>query len=174
MDSIERKLANLHLKYDWDTLFEGVQSITNNSTPDTSPNKKTQKKTPKKKNPNNESQGIIRTQKQFSKQREDLTQKHYKEFNTYAFNSQLPDDLEVTWSKRMTKTAGFTRMKTRPLSETPRIATIELSVKVIDNEERLKETLLHEMCHVAAFLVDGTTRRTYMYMYACMYACMAA
>ena len=30
-----------------------------------------------------------------------------------------------------------------------RVATIELSTKVIDDEERLRSTLLHEMCHAA-------------------------
>ena len=59
----------------------------------------------------------------------------------------------------MAKTAGFTRMKTKYLSEPARVATIELSSKVIDDEDRLKETLLHEMCHVAAFLIDEVTKR---------------
>lgn len=151
MDSLQKTLASLHIKYDWDNLFHVESSTT--TTPDTSQSKRMEKK----KVP--EPQKTALTLKQFAKQREELTLKYYKDFNTYAFNAQLPKDLEVTWSKRMTKTAGFTRMKTRPLSESPRIATIELSVKVIDNEDRLKETLLHEMCHVAAFLVDGVTRR---------------
>ena len=37
-----------------------------------------------------------------------------------------------------------------------RVATIELATKVIDDEERLRSTLLHEMCHAAQWLVDGT------------------
>mmetsp|Transcript_33469 Transcript_33469/g.98632 ORF Transcript_33469/g.98632 Transcript_33469/m.98632 type:complete len:234 (+) Transcript_33469:827-1528(+) len=36
-----------------------------------------------------------------------------------------------------------------------RIATIELSTKILDNLERLQATMLHEMCHAAAWLVDG-------------------
>ena len=36
-----------------------------------------------------------------------------------------------------------------------REASIDLSVKVLDNDERLQQTLLHEMCHVAAWLLDG-------------------
>jgi hypothetical protein len=35
-----------------------------------------------------------------------------------------------------------------------RVATIELSTKVIDDEERLRSTLLHEMCHAAQWLVS--------------------
>lgn len=33
-------------------------------------------------------------------------------------------------------------------------AEIELSVKVIDSEEKLKCTLSHELCHVAAWAID--------------------
>lgn len=36
-----------------------------------------------------------------------------------------------------------------------RRAAIELSEKVIDTHPRLANTLVHEMCHVAAWLVDG-------------------
>lgn len=33
-------------------------------------------------------------------------------------------------------------------------AEIELSVKVIDSEEKLRCTLAHELCHVAAWAID--------------------
>ena len=36
-----------------------------------------------------------------------------------------------------------------------RVAKIELGIKVIETEEQLRSTLLHEMCHAAAWLVDG-------------------
>ena len=39
-----------------------------------------------------------------------------------------------------------------------RLARIELSTKVLDRAERLRATLAHEMCHVAAWLVDGVSR----------------
>jgi predicted SprT family Zn-dependent metalloprotease len=38
-----------------------------------------------------------------------------------------------------------------------RIAVIELSTKVVDDMVRLQSTLLHEMCHAAAWIVDGNT-----------------
>jgi hypothetical protein len=46
-------------------------------------------------------------------------------------------------------------MKGRLGQPESRVATIELATKVIDNEERLRSTLLHEMCHAAAWLLDG-------------------
>ena len=47
-------------------------------------------------------------------------------------------------------------MKTRRCgSITENIASIELSIKLIDDERRLQSTLMHEMCHAAAWLVDN-------------------
>ena len=39
-----------------------------------------------------------------------------------------------------------------------RTAIVELSTKVVDNEARLQTTLLHELCHVAAWMVDGNVK----------------
>ena len=52
---------------------------------------------------------------------------------------------------------GVTRMRGKLGEDNAhtRVATIELSTKVIDDEERLRSTLLHEMCHAAQWLVDG-------------------
>jgi predicted SprT family Zn-dependent metalloprotease len=35
---------------------------------------------------------------------------------------------------------------------------VELAEKVVDTEQKLRETLLHELCHAAAWVVDGCTR----------------
>lgn len=66
----------------------------------------------------------------------------------------------MTWSKQLRTTAGLTRLKktTRLGSPPQRTAKIELSVKIIDELQRLRSTLLHEMCHAAAWLVDGTAK----------------
>lgn len=147
MEGLEKKLSQLHVQYDWDSLFEGDR---NDTPPKKSPNRKQKRE--------QVTEGTKLTVKQFAKQKEELSYMYYKEFNECAFSSQLPVDLEITWSKRMLTTAGFTRYKRRPLSGTG-VATIELSMKVIDNEDRLQATLLHEMCHVAAFVVDGVLKR---------------
>eukprot|EP00804_Cyclotella_cryptica_P009637 CCRYP_006303-RA/>CCRYP_006303-RA protein AED:0.49 eAED:0.29 QI:0/0/0/1/0/0/2/0/162 len=49
-------------------------------------------------------------------------------------------------------------MNEGPTELKSRVATIELATKVIDNEERLRLMLLHEMCHAASWLVDGVPR----------------
>jgi predicted SprT family Zn-dependent metalloprotease len=94
--------------------------------------------------------------KNFSKFRVDMTSQTFAEFNQLAFAGQL-SSVKVEWSKKLNTTAGITRMKGKLGSQhaNTRVATIELATKVIDNEEQLRSTLLHEMCHAAAWLVDG-------------------
>jgi hypothetical protein len=92
----------------------------------------------------------------FRRNRDALTANTFSEFNQRAFQDAL-SSVKVTWSKKLNKTAGVTRMRGK-LGEgnaSTRVATIELSTKVIDDEVRLRSTLLHEMCHAAQWLVDG-------------------
>jgi predicted SprT family Zn-dependent metalloprotease len=59
--------------------------------------------------------------------------------------------------KRLKTTAGRCSFIRRPGTE-ERIARIEIAIKVVDSEARLRETLLHEMCHAAAWCLDGVSR----------------
>ena len=52
----------------------------------------------------------------------------YERYNEKVFSNLLPHDLSITWSKRMTSTAGITRLSKSP--DGRRVAEIELSVKV--------------------------------------------
>lgn len=61
----------------------------------------------------------------------------------------------MTWSKRLNKTAGVTLMR-RELGQ--RKAAIELSTKVLDSLPKLRQTLCHEMCHAAAWILDGVSK----------------
>eukprot|EP01041_Mallomonas_annulata_P011300 gene11300-23643_t len=92
---------------------------------------------------------------QFSRGREENTQKLFQLYNKNGFHNQLPADLSIRWSKRLLSTAGITRLRTVNSIKT---AEIELSIKVIDSDQKLQDTLLHEMCHVAAFLLDGVSK----------------
>lgn len=58
----------------------------------------------------------------------------------------------LAWSGRLTKTAGVTRMKRLACGR--RTAAIELSEKVLDEPGRLYNTLAHELCHAAAWILD--------------------
>lgn len=58
------------------------------------------------------------------------------------------------------KTAGLTHFsrKVLPSGILKFDARIELSTKVLDNPQRLRMTLAHEMCHVAAWLLSHTAK----------------
>ncbi|XP_063686927.1 germ cell nuclear acidic protein-like [Bolinopsis microptera] len=75
----------------------------------------------------------------------------FQQFNEFVFNNELPSDLEIKVNKRLNTTAGrcvYMRKGEQYKSH------IELSPKVVDCLERLKETLAHELCHAATFIID--------------------
>ena len=95
------------------------------------------------------------TERSFKSQREPLAQSWYQTFNTNAFQAALPNQMELTWSNTLNTTAGRALLKRRGEVFT---ASIELSTKVLDSEARLRNTLCHEMCHVAAWVIDHTAK----------------
>ena len=98
--------------------------------------------------------------KDFQKHRDFLTLKIFRDYNQRAFDGKL-SSVKVVWSNKLRTTAGLTRLKRiSKLGGTPeeRLATIELSQKVLDDEDRLCSTLLHEMVHCAAWIIDGVSK----------------
>ena len=98
----------------------------------------------------------------FKKNRDALSKKYFQECNSIAFDGKI-SSVEVVWSNKLRTTAGLTRLKRRQMDFTPgsqptRLATIELSTKILDNSERLRSTLAHEACHAAAWIVDGVSK----------------
>lgn len=93
--------------------------------------------------------------KSFAKSRDALTAELFAELNAYVFGGQLPAHLVISWHKRLLTTAGRTVMRRRGAE---RSAEVELSTKVVDCYARLRNTLAHELCHAAAWLVDGEAR----------------
>ncbi|GAA5913458.1 hypothetical protein JCM5296_003638 [Sporobolomyces johnsonii] len=70
----------------------------------------------------------------------------------------LPDGIEVVWNGRLRNTAGRARWKTVKSSSggpATHQTTIELATKVTDTEPKLRHTLAHELCHVAAWVLSG-------------------
>ncbi|BGP37544.1 hypothetical protein JCM10450v2_001459 [Rhodotorula kratochvilovae] len=78
----------------------------------------------------------------------------------------LPDGIEVVWNKRLRNTAGRASWKSTrtslpgppgspPVRTQTHRATVELSTHVTDTEEKLKHTLAHELCHLAAWALSG-------------------
>ena len=94
--------------------------------------------------------------KNFKKSKEELAKRLYQMYNAQCFDHALPDDMEITWNVRLTKTAGlcYSRRHKKFNVET-RSSRIELSTKVIDRGDRLRDTLIHEMCHAASWIISG-------------------
>lgn len=91
----------------------------------------------------------------FARKRDSLAQHYFTKFDRHAFGGQLQPDTTVVWSNRLLRTAGLTRLRSQG---SKRVAVVELATKVLDNETRLQQTLLHELCHAAAWLVDGISK----------------
>ncbi|XP_066504531.1 germ cell nuclear acidic protein [Hoplias malabaricus] len=90
----------------------------------------------------------------FKQNKEELTKKLYELYNTSVFESKLPTDMSVTWNTKMRKTAGYCITGQERVTG-KRYARIELSVKVCDSADRLRDTLVHEMCHAATWLINN-------------------
>ncbi|KAA0190888.1 hypothetical protein HAZT_HAZT002562 [Hyalella azteca] len=63
--------------------------------------------------------------------------------------------MAITWNVKMTKTAGICYNEVDRSKASGRNARVELSTKVVDCPARLRDTLVHELCHAAAWLVSG-------------------
>ncbi|XP_073710160.1 germ cell nuclear acidic protein isoform X1 [Misgurnus anguillicaudatus] len=90
----------------------------------------------------------------FKQNKEELTSKLYQLYNTSVFDNKLPADMSITWNKKMRKTAGYC-ISGQERGTGNRYARIELSVKVCDSADRLRDTLVHEMCHAATWLINN-------------------
>ena len=103
------------------------------------------------------------------KHREELTSSLFREYNQAVFQNRLPVDMKIEWDAHKRTTAGMTYMKRMTVQgggvdgagsdntdglSIAYVARIELSLKVVDSPFRLAQTLLHELCHAAAWVLD--------------------
>ncbi|OSX67889.1 hypothetical protein POSPLADRAFT_1165418 [Postia placenta MAD-698-R-SB12] len=86
------------------------------------------------------------------KRREGYAQELFDELNKVVFGGGLPAETQLKWSKRLLTTAGRARWhKSRHGVQT---SEIELAVKILDSDERIRNTLAHEMCHLACWIIN--------------------
>jgi predicted SprT family Zn-dependent metalloprotease len=81
----------------------------------------------------------------------ELAQKLHQIYNENIFNGELKD-LEIKWNKKLLNTAGRCN-NSRKCGE--RKSFLELSDKVLTSADRLRCTLIHEMCHAATWIFNG-------------------
>ncbi|XP_032581937.1 uncharacterized protein LOC6616035 isoform X1 [Drosophila sechellia] len=86
----------------------------------------------------------------FSRNKDQLAQHLYQMYNAQVFNNEL--NVPIIWSKLLRNTAGRC-MNKRKLNQ--RSSVVELSVKVLTTADRLRCTLIHELCHAAAWVFNG-------------------
>ncbi|KAH7341029.1 SprT-like family-domain-containing protein [Rhizoctonia solani] len=82
----------------------------------------------------------------------------FAELNESVFGGKLPKDCPIEWSKKLNTTAGrahWKRIRDADGNVTRHDTRIELSTKVVDCEERVRNTLSHEMCHLGAWVFDS-------------------
>lgn len=82
--------------------------------------------------------------------------------------AQASGGIKITWSKTLLKTAGRAHWKSERIRtwETPdqpastvytHQASIELAERIIDDENRLINTIAHEYCHLANYMISNVT-----------------
>ncbi|KAF9456798.1 SprT-like family-domain-containing protein [Collybia nuda] len=92
-------------------------------------------------------------------EREAYAQKLFTELNYVVFKNALPKETKLNWNKRLLTTAG--RAKWHRSRDGTQITEIELAEKILDCEERIRNTLSHEMCHLASWLIDDNPKEVH-------------
>lgn len=75
----------------------------------------------------------------------------YKELNNLHFDAKLPT-IPVVWNKRLSRSFGRCQFRKSGKKRKP----VKIDIRFpMSSEKQLKKTLVHEMCHVWAFLNHG-------------------
>ncbi|KAI0719123.1 SprT-like family-domain-containing protein [Cerioporus squamosus] len=69
-----------------------------------------------------------------------------------AFFNELNEATTLEWNKRLLTTAG--RAHWKRTREGVHVTSIQLAEKILDCDERIRNTLSHEMCHLACWIID--------------------
>ncbi|KZT67662.1 hypothetical protein DAEQUDRAFT_385518 [Daedalea quercina L-15889] len=84
--------------------------------------------------------------------RERYAKTFFDEMNRTVFGHGLPDNTTLYWNKRLVSTAG--KAKWQRNREGVQTSEIELAVKILTSDERIRNTLSHEMCHLASWIIS--------------------
>lgn len=87
----------------------------------------------------------------YKSKKHELAEKLFKLYNEKVFELKLKD-VPIKWNKKLLTTGGRCN-NSRRLNV--RNSLIELSDKVLTSADRLRCTLIHEMCHAAAWILNG-------------------
>ncbi|XP_029036312.2 putative uncharacterized protein DDB_G0291812 isoform X2 [Osmia bicornis bicornis] len=95
----------------------------------------------------------------FKNAKEELCNYLFKLYNEKVFDKKLPKDMTIEWNVRMRGTAGFcyNKKSIKTLGGVVKSSRIVLAIKILDTPDRLRDTLIHEMCHAAAWLINDVS-----------------
>ncbi|XP_050632300.1 germ cell nuclear acidic protein isoform X4 [Macaca thibetana thibetana] len=93
--------------------------------------------------------------KNLKRNRDELVRRIYDLFNRSVCDKKLPEKLRIGWNNKMLKTAGSCSTGEMWHPKRQRFAEIQIGLKVCDSADRIRDTLIHEICHAASWLIDG-------------------
>ncbi|CRG87623.1 HMG box-containing protein C19G7,04 [Talaromyces islandicus] len=168
--ALERLLAELELDLDEDSSINSTRSSTTGirskeSTPEM--NVKSPSKTALKRAEVAQRKEAAARKKAFDDRKSALAQNFLTTLDEIVSGGQVQNlagqtgGVRVIWSKTLRSTAGRARWKRERINQPDRQAqyvhhaSIELAERIIDDEDRLLNTLAHEYCHLANFMISG-------------------
>lgn len=129
-------------------------------------------KSPKKGQPS-QAAVLKANKKAFSQAKHDLADKFLLELDEQITDNKLSElsagtgGIRIDWTNKLHTTAGRANWKRETIKQKKdgetissryrHHASIELSTKVIDDENRLLNVIAHEFCHLANFMISGIT-----------------
>ncbi|KAF9787011.1 SprT-like family-domain-containing protein [Thelephora terrestris] len=90
---------------------------------------------------------------------EEYTQQFFDSLNNTVFGNGLPPDTQLVWNSRLLTTAGRARWHRNRSGEES--TQIELATKILTCKERIRNTLSHEMCHLASWVIDKQVKEAH-------------
>ena len=93
----------------------------------------------------------------FRAKRSELARKLFTYFNATVFGNFLPENVEIEFNFQLWRPSGAAHTLVRG-DDNSRYYKIFLSVRHMEDPERLRDTLIHEMCHVAVWLLNVNPR----------------
>ncbi|XP_055124519.1 germ cell nuclear acidic protein [Symphalangus syndactylus] len=93
--------------------------------------------------------------KNLKRNKNELVRRIYDLFNRSVCDKKLPEKLRIGWNNKMVKTAGLCSTGEMWYPKRRRFAKIQIGLKVCNSADRIRDTLIHELCHAASWLIDG-------------------
>ncbi|KAH8435016.1 SprT family zinc-dependent metalloprotease [Aspergillus melleus] len=134
---------------------------------------KTPSKTALKKAETEQKKAAIARRRSFDNKKADVAEEFFKTLDDVVTGGKIQQmaaetgGVRITWNKTLQTTAGRASWRRERSMSPPRegqsvasqkqFAGIELAARIIDNEDRLINTLAHEYCHLANYMISHVT-----------------